>query len=315
MAKLHVTQIGGHLDKIFAGKIDMTDWVHHKDGDQIKAAFLSRALAAYAILMLTQADETASAASVTDGGQDCGIDAIYFEPTERVLYIVQSKWSADGTSTIDQGDIQKYLNGVRALLDADFAKFNAKINARKQDIERALYDAAARFCLVLVHTGQADLGKEVRQDLDQFIASQNDTSELLRSVVIKQGELHHSIATGKAGAPIDTDIQLFEWGQVKEPFHAVYGQILATDMAALYTKHGSALFAPNLRVFLGSTEPNDDIVATAVSEPMAFWYFNNGITALCKSLNKKPIGGNSHEWESSNVRDSQWSTELRRLVR
>jgi hypothetical protein len=32
-----------------------------------------------------------------------------------------------------------------------------------------------------------------------------------------------------------------------------------------------------------------------LSEPENFWYFNNGITALCKSIRKKPLGGTSND--------------------
>lgn len=91
MAKLHVTQIGGFLQRTYQGKIDMSDYQKHADPAQKDSAFLSRALAAYSLSMLTSADSVAGAASVTDGGGDSGIDAIYFEPNERVLYLVQSK--------------------------------------------------------------------------------------------------------------------------------------------------------------------------------------------------------------------------------
>lgn len=69
----------------------MSDYQKHADPAQKDSAFLSRALAAYSLSMLTSADSVAGAASVTDGGGDSGIDAIYFEPNERVLYLVQSK--------------------------------------------------------------------------------------------------------------------------------------------------------------------------------------------------------------------------------
>jgi hypothetical protein len=46
-----------------------------------------------------------------------------------------------------------------------------------------------------------------------------------------------------------------------------------------------------LRKFKGLTEVNDAIVSTLVDKPDAFWYFNNGITMLCKHLSKARKGG------------------------
>ncbi len=47
---------------------------------------------------------------------------------------------------------------------------------------------------------------------------------------------------------------------------------------------------PNIRSFLGETEINQSIVKTLLTDPENFWYFNNGITALCGSICKKALG-------------------------
>jgi hypothetical protein len=43
------------------------------------------------------------------------------------------------------------------------------------------------------------------------------------------------------------------------------------------------------------TEVNDSIARTLISNSERFWYFNNGITILCESLRKKPLGGPNNE--------------------
>jgi hypothetical protein len=48
-------------------------------------------------------------------------------------------------------------------------------------------------------------------------------------------------------------------------------------------------------MFLGQTDVNISILETIKNNPDLFWYYNNGITALCTSLSKKPIGGVSRE--------------------
>src|SRR5205823_13025349 len=86
-------------------------------------------------------------------------------------------------------------------------------------------------------------------------------------------------------------VALYDWGQVREPYQGFYGQVAASDVAQWLSKHQNRLFAPNLRVFLGSTEVNTGMVETLTKSPENFWYFNNGITALSRKVAKKPIGG------------------------
>ena len=59
-------------------------------------AALSRSLAALAIVALSEADTQAAVASITDGYDDLGLDAIYFESAENTLYVVQAKWHGGG---------------------------------------------------------------------------------------------------------------------------------------------------------------------------------------------------------------------------
>lgn len=95
--------------------------------------------------------------------------------------------------------------------------------------------------------------------------------------------------------PINEDIMLYEWGQTKEPYHSFYGQVSTQDIAKWYSLHYARLFSSNIRVFLGNKEVNQGIIDTLKNDPENFWYYNNGITALCSSIKKKPMGGNSRE--------------------
>jgi len=113
--------------------------------------------------------------------------------------------------------------------------------------------------------------------------------------VLKQSELHKAVATGLAGSPVSAEVQLYGWGQVREPHFAVYGQVCAADVADWIKTNGPRLFEKNLRQFLGTSAVNQDIVDTLIQRPEDFWYFNNGITAVASTVAKKPIGGNSTE--------------------
>ena len=87
---LTVQRLMHALDKKFGDLIDLTDLSKEND-DKKRAKFLTRAQAAYALTLLTEVDPAHAAAAVTDGYQDCGIDAIYFASSEKTVYLVQSK--------------------------------------------------------------------------------------------------------------------------------------------------------------------------------------------------------------------------------
>ena len=293
MSKLHVNQIAGYLSTNCDGRIPMADVAGLQDTEQKRKLFLSRALAAFAVAHLTGTNFDAVCAKVTDGQRDGGIDLIHFEETEKTLYLVQSKWHSEGHGSIDVGDMLKFLAGVKKLLDDDFASFNERIQQRQEEVQRATYDATAKIVLLLVHTGQEDIAAEPAGELRAYVDAQNDPSEIVFQRVLSQAELHKAVAAGVAGAPIRVEVQVLEWGQVREPYQSVYGQVNGDEIARWYEQHGTRLFAPNLRQFLGRTSVNDDIVATLLERPTDFWYFNNGITGISTQIAKKPVGGNT----------------------
>jgi len=55
----------------------------------------------------------------------------------------------------------------------------------------------------------------------------------------------------------------------------------ASSLAKLYVEYKLGLFALNIRQFLGKGKINKEIVETAKNNPEDFFYFNNGITAIC----------------------------------
>lgn len=294
MSIIHVRQIKSSIEKSFGSLIDLKD-VQTTSTSERENIFLSRGLAALAVKILTDVPVEEAAGSVTDGYQDNGLDAVYFHSQERVLYVVQAKWKQNGTGSLERGDAQKFIKGFQDLVNARFERFNEKIGSRKHELEDALNDAKTRFVLIVVHTGQQGLSQVIQQDFDDLLDELNDPSDIVALRELRQSNLHAAIVEGLQGEPIDIDVVLYDWGQLQEPYQAFYGQVAVTDVAEWWNQHYPRLFAPNIRMFLGDTSVNETLIGTLASEPNKFWYFNNGITALCTSILKKPIGGGSRQ--------------------
>lgn len=288
MAIIHVRRISSVLKEIYQGKIDLSDI---KDENSKDDAFLTRSQAAYIISHLADIDHELSAKSIVDGFQDNGIDAIFFNRSTNTFYLVQSKWVSNGVKSPDLGSIHKFLNGIKDILHAKFEKFNDKVLGKKNEMLEALDSIYVRFVIVIVYTGTQPLSKHASDLLDEFVVNQNQSGEFMYLKVYDQQSLVKAITGGLLGDPINLEVILHNWGEIKDPYQAVYGYVNAADIAQWYHEYDSRLLAKNLRTYKGETDVNSAIKKTIVSDPENFWYFNNGITVLCNSISKTARGG------------------------
>lgn len=292
MANTHIRRIETHLDKVFKNLIDLSDLKQNTGETERRQHYMTRALAAYILTHLAGLDPAAAAAAITDGYQDGGIDALYFSEVDRVLFVVQAKWSEGGKKTIEQGENLKFLAGFKRLLLEDFSEFNDRILAKEPEVQAAVRDVAASFRLVLVSTAEKLITREVQGDIDSTLEEVNGQNvPIAHFTPFNQKALYSALLESVENRGIDLTITLHDWGMVTEPYLAYYGQIDIGDVLD-WKSHGLLLFKPNLRSVLGrSTEVHASIENTLKTDPQNFWYFNNGATILCRSLKKQPKYG------------------------
>lgn len=292
MSEIQLRRLKAALKDRLQDHIDMSDVAR---GDRVNQdiRFYSRALAAFALQVQTGIDEKTAGSAVVDMQGDNGIDAIHFHAPDKVLYVVQSKWKTKGSGSFSLADNEKFMRGVRKLLNLDISDFSEKVLAREKEIESALYDAGVSICMLYTYSGQHNLSPEVEKDVEGFLKEINSSGEVLHNQVLNLKKLYDALTHEVYGAPANLDISLEQWGSIEEPYHAYYGQVSATEVANWYRDHNPSIFAPNIRYFLKDTEVNESIRSTLYNAPHNFWYFNNGVTLLAKSVRKKPIGSGS----------------------
>jgi len=307
MSIIHVNQIASKIDAMFGECIYVADL--NTNDPEIKIKKLTRCLSAYAVYRIGGADEKEAADSVVDGGDDNGIDAIYYSTNNKRMTIVQSKWSQKGTGEPDSGDIRKFKDGVVDLFNLEFDRFNEKIKKKQTIIEKALTDFDTKFDIVVIHTGNQMLSKHSQRVIDDLLGEMNETGDdnkedVLSFHQLNQGAIHSSLAGGVDGEPIDLEIGLSQWGKVDAPQTAYYGMVAGEEVAAWWNDKGKRLFAKNIRQMLGITEVNEEIRHTLEKFPENFWYFNNGITIVADAIKKSAVGGNSRDlgsFKASNI--------------
>ena len=110
MSILHINQIQQKIRDLFIADIDTKDI---KPTDKEKEhKIITRCLAAYAIYSTAECSAKEAALSVVDGGDDNGIDAIYYSPLNKRMFIVQSKFCKSGAGEPSNNDIAKLCRGV-----------------------------------------------------------------------------------------------------------------------------------------------------------------------------------------------------------
>ena len=288
MSIVHVRHIQTALETRFTRFIDITDC---SNPEQKHFQFLTRALSAFSLAHLCEIDDKLATEHVTDGFDDNGIDAVYYDHDDKILYAIQSKWDSDGNSFPDLGSIQTFIKGFEDLLHARWDRFNSKLRRHQSMITSALDDPNVSLRMVLAHTVTQPVSKHANESFKDLLDRINDTTDILKLEVLDQAKLHLAVAGSAEGTPINVEVMLYDWGRIQDPYSAFYGQIEAKDIAQWWKDYGNRLFTKNLRKLIPKSDVNETIIQSLKTDPQHFWYLNNGITVLCSRINKKPIGG------------------------
>lgn len=294
MSIVHLNQIKNHILLKFKDTIPLDDLigVHEHIDNQI----LSRSLSAFVISSISECTTIQAGFAVTDGGEDNGIDAIHVDPDTCTIYVVQSKWIHSGKGEPSNGDVKKFLSGIKDILNCNFSRFNSRIQEKEDQIVKAMQMPASRLVGCLAYTGVNSLAEPSRRDLGDFLNEVNDVSEYLNFKIINQSEIYKLLSNSIEGAPINIDIGLKNWGSVKHPSMAYYGQINGAELKHWWNEYGVKILKKNIRSGLGETDVNQEISQTIKRSPENFWFYNNGITLIAQKIKKTMVGGGDKDY-------------------
>ncbi|MBQ5979535.1 MAG: AIPR family protein [Bacteroidales bacterium] len=298
MSRIQVNQLKAHFDKLFADKIDISDDVYN-DGH----LFYTRALAAFTIMALSGTTVEDACSAITDGFGDNGIDAIYYNASFKELLLIQSKWIQSGTGEPQTSDVNTFIIGVRDLLELRFDRFNSKVNdiVNSLGLVDVLNDVGIKIRVVLSYTGSDCFSDNSQRAVSLFLDEVNEASDLMtfERFPLKKGI--QSLINQFQGKPVNTQIIINNWFKVDNPYFAIFGLVDGKTLSDLWLSNRLQLLSENIREFIGFSNVNSELKATAVSAPEKFLYFNNGITALCDSIKKTAVYGADHSVGSFKV--------------
>ncbi|GAA1935430.1 AIPR family protein [Streptomyces sodiiphilus] len=280
-----VRQVGGALKKVYGGLLDVSDLEGKPDHEQ-EPRLLSRALTAQAVRIVTGFSPQEAARCVIDGHADQGIDAIaVVDGPQPHVYLVQAKWSPEGKARADRNAVLELLAGLRLIDDEDFAPFNPRGQQLAEHAKTVMDRGPVPVTQVVVLMRPDEPGVGFQDALANGEKEFNRYGEILDHRIILAPEVWSSVRKDLTPEPVRLTATLFPWFGINSPYESYQGVVTAEEVAA-WAETGSDLFNLNIRNPLGRTPINNALIETLTQEPSYFWYFNNGITVLCDSVEK-----------------------------
>ncbi|MFG1996748.1 AIPR family protein [Actinoplanes sp. NPDC048988] len=249
---------------------------------------LSRALAAQAVRIVTGWAAPDAALTVIDGVADQGIDAIaVVEKPEPHVFLVQAKWSKNGSANADRSAVMELLAGLRLIDDEEFTPFNLRGRILAEQAKNVMSQGPVPVTQVIVLMRADDVPLGFLDAVQGGEREFNRHGNVLDSRIILASEVWASVRDDMSTRPVDLDAELFPWFPISTPYISYQG-VVEAEQVARWVEHGTNLFQLNIRNPLGRTAINNEIIETLTDEPAHFWYFNNGITILCESADAVP---------------------------
>ncbi|MCG0996405.1 AIPR family protein [Acetobacter indonesiensis] len=244
---------------------------------------LARSISAFVVHHYCGASVADACASVVDDFGDLGIDAIFYQADIKTLFLIQSKLKASEQFTQDEANA--FCQGIRKLIASDYTGFNQNVLDRQVQIDAAL-DDCERIQLVVAHTGD-QLRQYPAQAIADLIADPAHGEERLVDPVLdfSVSDIMTAFREVNAHTRIDCRLTLFDWAKVSGNRTAYIGMVKLEQLAQLHIQHDKALYARNIRASLGHrTDVNRSIDNSLANNAADFEFFNNGVTALCNSI-------------------------------
>ena len=227
---------------------------------------------------------------IVDGGDDFGVDALYFEPPEDGevhVTLVQGKYKRDlgGQSAFPENGISGMVGALGALFDpARPVQLNRRLNERVEDIRSFVKEGAIPRVAAVAANNGTHWTTQAQQRIDNAARDFGD------QVGWRHIGAEEILALLQARKPISADLRLTGAARV-ETFdfrRALTGRMSVAELARLTDEYGNRLFDRNIRRYLGlaGNRVNEAVADTLRSPGQRpnFYFYNNGITITCSQF-------------------------------
>lgn len=232
-------------------------------------------------------DENQAKYCVTDGQNDKQFDGIYIDETNQIVHIIQGKFYSEA---VNAEPLREVLSSWEQLKNITKLQENAneKLKQKLSEVATAIEeDYDIEFELLIPTT----LTEEARKDLRTFqerLATSDELSASLTLVDNAELESRYDYALGQENPNISYTFDLEPGKYMKMNIgniNTVLAAIPLKDCIKIPHIKDQALFKKNVRQSLGlSNQVNKGIKDTIYNDSDNFFFYHNGITAICSNM-------------------------------
>jgi hypothetical protein len=217
--------------------------------------------------------------------KDLGVDFLLEDSVRKTLIIGQCKHQGDGVE-VKENDVVDFFQKHKLWRDRDWVRRNGSESAVEKLIDFGdrlkenwsvvlLFFSTGKASNRVLHTFEKLDAENQKENIKCFFYD----FPRLKDFWVRSQSLEGSI-------PDEVEIQLQEnlWLRKEKPNQTFVAIVKGKVLRDLYRRHKETLFAYNIRGYLGDRGINQQIVSTAEKDPERFFYFNNGISAICTDL-------------------------------
>jgi len=225
-----------------------------------------------------------------------GVDAILIDQINYDLLFIQAKTVENfdnTTNNFSENDVKSTLQGIRFLLQGDYKKRITPELENLVDEYHELdrtgdYETTIIFLTLKSKPVDNKFIKSFNQDFPMIAVSFYDFDKLFDFYVNKY-------LTIRAAPPKRISFKVLTNLLTKDtPDKSRVFTCKGEELAKIYNDYRERIFQQNVRYSLGlrSKSINRQILETAIDNTRnkEFWYFNNGITIVCKKINEAASG-------------------------
>lgn len=222
-----------------------------------------------------------------DGSKDYGIDACFLDV--NTLYIIQGKYRREHSYT----NVYQFLETIESFFTLKDSKELRQILIPAYNL--AFGDEISQIKIYYMTNNDIRSEFGVYNYADKCELRKNIISRLTwKEVTIKICGIY-DFSTIKTGILLELpkEAKKAEANLVLENFFenrdktSIVAEISLKSLAGLVSKHKKYIFFSNIRDYKGLNSINKNIKNTYELHPKDFWYYNNGITLVCKEYSIK----------------------------
>lgn len=232
--------------------------------------------------------------------RDLKVDLCLEDETNKVTYLIQGEYLGIGkkssSSSIDESKVESFFGNHENLMDTKWIRKYGSKQAQEAliDYKKQITNQGYEFHYIFISTGKAS--ERVHEVTNRWNKKYNKQDLPIDCTLLDITNFKQEYATAQSieeSIPDQVEFYVKEdsFFEKEEPFYSIIASIKGNTLKNLWREHKDRLFSYNIRTYLGEKGINKDIVYTAENDPENFFYFNNGISAVCTelSLNKNKI--------------------------